>query len=356
MTLLLTSFYLCATTIIVCNLYTKKLSRFYYIFCVFFIMFLLLFFSGNFKNPDYNNYVKMYEQAQPTFFSIKSTEFGFITLLFFAKTLGFTYQFFIFFIASICFLLISKTIFSNSPEPISVFYFWFLFPFLLDAVQIRNFIAMSIVIFAISFLLENKKNALFKYIVLILIAMSFHMLASFFLIFILYKKRNLIPYIVLIICCVFIFYYIIKHYIQSAKFSFYFFNNSTILGFLIPATIHIIILLLNNFLFKKNSFKYSSKELQYFQVCNQIGKLSCTFIPFYYINSQFIRLFRNIIILFYIAFSIHFRYLKPAKRILFFLLFLGCILFLLYVYVIKDNYISVIQAVFKNNIFFPWFN
>ena len=59
---------------------------------------------------------------------------------------------------------------------------YFIFPFLFDVVQIRNFFAMSVLVYAFHFLLlENEKGSTIKYLIIVLFAGLFHNISFFFL-------------------------------------------------------------------------------------------------------------------------------------------------------------------------------
>src|SRR5699024_6954639 len=80
-----------------------------------------------------------------------------------------------------------------------VYLFYFFTPFLVDIIQIRNFIAMSLVIYSINFLFEEK-NTLF--LVLILFAATFHRQALVYLTLVLInlfkRNKNIINYMILL--------------------------------------------------------------------------------------------------------------------------------------------------------------
>ena len=158
--------------------WSKKNSK---IIAFLFLVFMWLLFWGNYKNADYINYYNFFISYTFGGNIILSSEIGYQLL---NKVIAyFTNDFAVFrLIISLLGLgLISSTVEKYTKYTGIVYVLYFIYPFLLDIVQIRNFLAMSIFIFSIRYLISEKKEDNFKYILCILIASSIHYAAILYL-------------------------------------------------------------------------------------------------------------------------------------------------------------------------------
>ncbi len=142
------------------------------------VMFVIAFlwmwflFSFNYGNADYEMYRGLYEGTV-----IRDIEPGTRILMDFFNSLGFSYHGFLCVFGAIGLGLIAYTIYKRSKNISFVAALYLIFPFVLDAIQIRNFIAMALIIFGINFLITQKRLWWLKYAVINLIAVSFHSFA-----------------------------------------------------------------------------------------------------------------------------------------------------------------------------------
>lgn len=88
--------------------------------------------------------------------------------------MGFSYQVFLFCISFVALILMSSTVYRYSYKPEMVLLLYFIFPFIIDATQIRNFISMAISIYAFRFLVDKDKYWVINYYLGITIALFFH--------------------------------------------------------------------------------------------------------------------------------------------------------------------------------------
>lgn len=101
--------------------------------------------------------------------------------------LGFSFVQFRIFFMSIVLFLTSNSIWKYAKNPVLILILYFIYPFFVQCVQIRNAMAISLIIYALRFL--NKKYGVIKYIAFVLIASLFHVSAIVYLLLAL-KKDN----------------------------------------------------------------------------------------------------------------------------------------------------------------------
>jgi hypothetical protein len=146
-------------------------------------------FGGIYNCSDDIMYQYLYDSIRvsglPTF---ARTEVGFTFLAFLCTKIGLTYRFFRTLIAFIGLLLIQKTAFEYTRKFSLVFLLYFIYPFMLDVIQIRNFLAASIVIYSMTFLVQNSKKGDVYYVIGIALATSIHYMSLFFIPFLFANK------------------------------------------------------------------------------------------------------------------------------------------------------------------------
>lgn len=221
----------------------------------------------------------------------------------------------------------------------------------MDGGQLRNFISTSIVVFSIPFLLE-KKYGVFKYIVGVLVAMSVHFMAIFYLVFaviripsgIVKKLIKLIP-----VFAAFIFldirygdftfgllFYASQFMNQgiSNKIETYI-SSRTRFGFLVPLVIfscfYLAIFFFNRKMkqeechvrmrgvtfasgFKITISDYVSNNYDFYKLVEKINTISLCFLPLCIFNLTFYRLFRNVCLLNWMFFAAKYETIGPAKK------------------------------------------
>ncbi len=159
--------------------FAKMRSKIAYllVFCYAWILFGL-----NTFNLDSENYQARFNGAGGL---ISEPIFLFLLKVF--RKAGFRYQSFLFVYAFVCLALISVIVLKFSPYPAAVLFLYLIFPFCLETVQIRFFLAEAIVIAAACLILKYKVSTnpllVIGYLVLIALATGIHYSAVFYLIF-----------------------------------------------------------------------------------------------------------------------------------------------------------------------------
>ena len=152
---------------------------------------MALLFGGIYNCSDDGMYQMMYNYIKVNGFTFYSTtEIGFTFFVYLCTKVGLSYKLFRTLIAIIGLLLMQKTVLDFSKKYSLVFILYFIYPYMLDVIQIRNFLAASIVIFSIRFLIKNTRKGDLQYLVGILIAVSIHYMAVFFIPFIFFKRYS----------------------------------------------------------------------------------------------------------------------------------------------------------------------
>lgn len=163
-------------------MYKIKRRTLYYYTLLFFIMLWSIFFSDHL---DYPTYKLVYENPQNNSWEIG---YKFFNLLFFNA--GFS--FFVF--RALCMFtgltIISHILQKKSKMPIFVLSLLCIYPLLIYNIQLRSFIAMSMVFFGTQFL-TGEKNKAVLYVFFVFIASLFHFSAVIYLCFLIVPYINL---------------------------------------------------------------------------------------------------------------------------------------------------------------------
>ncbi|WP_100333075.1 EpsG family protein [Bacillus alkalisoli] len=351
------------------------------------IAFLLLIFAwvlywGNTDNPDYANYTRLYTSILngEDIFIGTDLQYGFRLLIKLGTIMGMSFEVFLAVTTLLSFLLIHSTVKRFSGNYNYIYLLYFIFPFFIDVVQFKNFIAMSIFIYSIKYLLNSSFKSKILYCALILIAGTIHYAALFYLPMVLInikKKNTLIRFIAgfsiigsLIILIngkqIPFINELISIIFESEKIEFWL-DSKTNLGFILFWALQIFSFVMakvsrdmflkntknpENALYCYNNKDIVAKRLMFVNLVYWINIMAFLYLPFYLLASSFTRLMRNIILLNYISFSLTNSVLKnKSDKITFNLLVFGYV-FIFFIVLLYPHYEAVIEAVLKNNIFF----
>lgn len=367
------------------NLINSFTRRYIKWFPYLFLLLMWILFFGNYQNPDYDNYSRSYLYVET------GSDFGYFFIKNIFLSLGLNYHIFLSIFTLIGMLLINCTVRRFAENTSYIYALYFIYPFLLDVVQLRNFMAMAIFIFAIPFLLSQKKTDYIKYIILILLASTFQMTAIVYLPIIFVNKfktnkliRKMFVFLVLLII------------ILSFNHTFLIWTSNIIIrisndprltswlqiktdyGFLLYWCIQIsnflLVLWSKRILEEKNvSFENIENQKKSSYISSEFGNLvtnekqkkfvnlvywiniyAFIFLPFYVFQNTFSRFMRNITLLNLIVFYISNKSLdkNSNKKILYNLFIFGYSLFLFYIEIYWAYSETIVGAIFKYNIFF----
>lgn len=250
--------------------------------------------------------------------------------------------------------------------------FFMISAFLLYAVQIRNFVAISFILVATSYIVGEGKNIL-KFVVLVLIASGFHVTALFYLILLLIPYLNTVRTLILTAAlCVGACYstnmmsWILTSigmldYTASSHDTFTIMVYNVFSGVIILITIYLCYLIEKNKEYYLDFDKESGKStIDFSRAARQIASLMLVCIPLQFVTIEAVRLCRNLFPLFFcviarlypLSLKINIRAIKSLE------LYFGIIVIamigysLLYgdLYIYRQCYKTVLIPLFENNL------
>lgn len=369
------------------NIIGTKLKKDSKIIILLTLILIWLFFAGDIGSADVENYKKYYNKVILGNYQL-NLEVGYLFLQKIGIWIGLSYMQFKMLSIIPFILLIHSTIKKYSANCHYVYFFYMLYAMFFDIVQIRNFMAISIVIFAIRFLIKDGTQNKVKYIICVLLATSIHTASIFYIILIFIKKDksnriNKIVICITLIFCVMTFIYgsnlpfisQIAQNIDNDKISRYLESKSGY-GFVLPFCLQIFNFIMiffarkimkgsneeyhNNELYnEKNTIKNENNiiknRISFVDLIFWINFISFIFLPLYMMSSTFYRVIRNYAILNLIACSLAQNQLrsKPIYRLGFnFIVFINTCAWFYYDIIFSENMLRVIKPIFEFNIFF----
>jgi len=250
---------------------------------------------------------------------------GFIIMMKLSSLLGLNYRGFLILISLCCYLLINSTIKLYCNSYSYVYLLYFIYPYLIDVIQIRNFIVMSILIYSVRYLVNDGLNGKIKYIVLLFIAATIHRISIVYLPLILIRseKQNTFIYYLAICSILFSILFLlndkeipiltsyIESYIGHDKYLLYF-KMKTNLGWILFCYLQIssfVMILFSKILYQRYIItlfesKYNDITNKFINLMHYANLLLFIYMPLLILNVNFTRIIRNILLLNYITFSI----------------------------------------------------
>ncbi|MED4447568.1 MAG: EpsG family protein [Bacillota bacterium] len=303
-----------------------------------FILLLCILMGANTVNPDIYAYTIAYDPNR------QGSDYGYMLLVKFFNLLGFEYAGFRMITSIFGILLIHQTVkkFIKNHSPFYLLYF--IYPFFIDIVQVRNFLVMAIFIFSIPFLLSNKKIDMIKYIVLMLLASTIQLTGLVYLPIVFLVRLRKSAFIRLILVITIILLVIISLYrpllnglsnIIISNFGGFddriadYSHIQTNFGFLLLWSLQIINFLLivwaNRIYKRNNDICKSDGELRNLAETNGINSkfmiltlwiniFAFVFLPFYVFQITFSRFLRNIVPINLLAFLVVEQILKKRGK------------------------------------------
>ena len=293
----------------------KKLWKFL-LALLYIYLFILTAFS--YTNNDATVYATYWEESKEAFFT---KDIGFGILFAIAHLLNLNYGVFRFFVYLVGFTLLHLSIRNISKKyEIYVLLIYFIYPFFLDNIEMRNFLAYMFLIYAITFLVKgNFKNTLIA-IILLTIGGLFHKIAFIyfipFIMWFIFRKRirkvALLFDIVFILLCLISFNKnlfiaflnsmpewfknlpgIERNLVSDNDYGWIINLTQVILLYISSRLmIHQVFKQIRNGVIEKNSYTY-----KYCCSVFIITSFACFLVPFYVISGDFMRVTRNTIIL-----------------------------------------------------------
>jgi hypothetical protein len=328
------------------------------------VFFMILLFGGIHNCADNLNYRNLYEFVKTNgIANYAFTEFGFIVFTFVCIKIGLTFTLYRTLIGAIGLLLIQKTVFEHTKKYNFVFFLYFIYPFIFDVIQIQNFLALSILVFSMKFLIPDNRKSKVMYIIGVLIATSIHYMSIFFLPFVFVEKisiRQLVRFtlifvpILVILTKSAIIPSLIKYFIGNdlmAKLTPYFQKANW--GFLLLWALQLGFCIVTYQCYKiinKSEIDENWKVFGKLIVKLNIYLIIICF-PLVIFNANFLRLHRNMLILNYLIMS-QSLYVNPKKSLI---LLLATIFLTFYFFSLdlltESNILFVLIPFFNSNIY-----
>lgn len=330
--------------------------------CLFILMLILMGF--NYNNADYNMYNVLFIKYGISDI-LSNTEILFQLLCKLFYNINNKYQFFLVFYSAFGLLLMYITIRKESKNPALVAILYFLFSFFLDSIQIRHFMASAIVCYGLTYLLKDNctKKDLIRYLMLNIIAIGFHYMAIFYLLFLLVPKlssKNLKNTLLKIVLPTFIFSIIINSkifiklltlIIPISKVDAYFLSGDWKVNKI--ATIIIILIQFIPLIILWFSKKYFGNNNTILKKTIIMNILLIIVVPFYFYTVEFGRIFRGIVIIDYIALTNLINKENKQNNLVLLILSILLAVFLFILLIIGMGiYDSTVASILGNNIIF----
>lgn len=324
------------------------------------LLFMWILFWGNYGNADYSGYLYFYRLSLTR--SVFEMPFGFVfsALMKCFSILGLDYNKFLLGISLVAFVLIIYTTEEISPKPEFVYVLYFLYPFLMDIVQIRQFLSMSIVFYSMRYLFSSNERNNIKYFVGITLASSVHIAAAPMMIMLITRKASRIS-LFLVTASVAFIGSVLANTGSLSKYITFFFPPEKV-GYLATRIRFGWILIFGIQLVFFSLALYSSRILSrtekgyLYRVSDIICKANIIMIamlPLYFINSNFYRFYRFMLLPNYLIYS--FALVRSRKRALFLLLFLFLVAAIGIWEIIVVHQYGVFVPIMENNLIFDIF-
>lgn len=136
---------------------------------------IIILMGGNNQNADYQTYKWLYDAK------ISYGEPGYRIVTWLGSTLGISYDWFRLILVSVGILVLHAGIRHLTDHSAEFMALYFIYPFFLDLIQIRNFIMMTLVVYASHFLLKKTYYNVLLALLFILIGASFQSLGLLFI-------------------------------------------------------------------------------------------------------------------------------------------------------------------------------
>lgn len=339
----------------------------------FLILFAWILAGLNTWNPDYDLYKASYSGM--TWATISdSRAMGYSFLMFVFKSLGFSYQTYVALISFLILRSIYKSLKLYTDCPNLAFLAYMIYPFLIDPIQLKQWIASAIILYSLRFFKETSTKNVIKFIICVIISVLFHSSCLYYIIFILiFFIKN--PYTILVGSVVtsvaftstaLIFVENIRNNsfikeLTKGQIENYLLNENevaskTYLFLLIGITIGVV-LYVKEYGFKRKPNCLNPSEREYSDILTKASLLCIPSLSFMIVHQEFYRIFRG---MFFVYYSMFF-FKKNAWHVSYKKVFVfGGILIALFMYYKEFSstayyYEAVTKSVFENNAFFDLF-
>ena len=317
-------------------------------------MFLIIIMGGNYENPDYYNYKYMFDNGVELFLKGDTREPIYLLINIIGKKLGLDFQQFYFLLMAIAIIALVKIILIYTERPAPVLSLFILYPMLESTIQIRTFLATIVLLKGLTYLFDyNKKYSILKYMVYVMAASLFHISFIFYFILVvirLFKVKSVIVFVqycflavAFIVPLMPILFTMLMGSSESYFSSMSYLSPAKVLGMAIWQLAGVILVCL---ICRGKTLSEKLKPKFFSYVC-YINIAVCMMIPLYLGGNTFMRLYRNLFLLNYIA-------ITNKRSVLYcpiYILYLICTAVFFNI-IASNGYTEVFSAIYEKNILF----
>nr|WP_281247596.1 EpsG family protein [Haemophilus paracuniculus] len=161
------------------------------------ISYIFILMAFNTYNADFENYQNMYNAIGNGTYGGWITDFGYVALVNLGNSFGLTYADFLIVYFGVTALLLLKIVNKYSAYPNAVLSLILLYPLFINIIQLRSFLALLIIVYALQYLTERNFKNIAKFITAIVLATSLHLSSIFFGILLIFFIRNRVYILIL---------------------------------------------------------------------------------------------------------------------------------------------------------------
>lgn len=330
------------------------------------LMFILMAYSyGNADFSTYEMYFRIYgSDLSLSVLLLNNGLFKVLCALF--TRIGLNYYHLLIFLTAVGFYNLHTTAKKFIDYKCIVFGLYFIYPFVMDITQVRNFVAMSFLLKGCSYLIDddNDKIGIAPFIICNVISSLFHITFVFYFVLLLIKvinKKNLKYFAPILLAGEIVIFGQLQNIISILtnieKTEFYFSKHIELVTLIIVVLYYLAVL----FIVSSVSGLYPEKK--WLSNIVKINLMLVLSLPVIYYSFEFIRLYRNIFFLNYIAVGYLLeRNLKDriangesastlivTEKQLLFVAMLGMCVFSLYLFILHDYSKTVFIPTFEMN-------
>lgn len=334
------------------------------------LLFLIIYSGGILDIPDYDVYDYIYNYSSD---GIWSKDIGFGAFVFALRKIGLSsFQCrLIYAVIGITVLVLSVRKNLDRKGQYLFLILYFIYPFFLDVIQVRNFLAMAFMTLAMSFLIDDKKKSISSIGAFMLVSASLQKTLLFYIPFILFyklSKTKAIKGILVIIVILSIIIGLNKNLVSTFA-NFFFINVSDTLsgsaaffavntryGWLYMWTISFFNLAILYYIKKKSINQPSNRNMKIVDLVFWINIYSLIALPLYVMDTNFFRIYRDLQPLNLIAWITFFRSvttkhinINKKEMILLYIIILLAIFYSVYVTIIIEDLLQYFIEGFNSN-------
>lgn len=266
------------------------------------VLYIAMFFIMAYvtSNVDMPAYIMMYDRINGLK-DIGVTDPGFGFLMYIGKISGFDYYEFIKWLTLVGLIFVSIVFKKKSRCPAMILSIYFILVFPVFTVQIRSFIAETVMYILIVDMVEKENFKMKEFIIILCVAVLFHAVSLFFVLLslpIIVKNRRIIVLIVVAAILAVPFTSIILKFVPipmvQQKLHIYFLANraSIGLGMLVYILLYWFIMICIDYMQKQTGNSLWKKRLNLLMDINIVGLIACAMVIVF--NSNFYRMIRVI--------------------------------------------------------------